>query len=88
MAIARSRITAQGQITVPAEVRRRLGVAPGAVLEWEEEKGRVFVRRSGRFTSEDIHRVLFPKGPPSRAMSVEEMDEGIRQHLRRKHARR
>ncbi len=88
MAIARSRITAQGQITVPAEVRRRLGVAPGAVLEWEEEKGRVFVRRSGRFTSEDIHRVLFPKGTPSQAVSVEEMDEGIRQHLRRKHARR
>lgn len=86
MAIARSRITAQGQITVPAEVRRRLGVAPGATLEWEEVRGRIFVRRSAQYTSQDIHRAVYAKGPPS-ARTVEEMDAGIRRHLRRKHAR-
>ena len=31
MTIARSKLTAQGQISVPAEVRRRLGVVPGSV---------------------------------------------------------
>lgn len=87
MAIAKSRITAQGQITVPAEVRRRLGVAPGAVLEWEEERGRIFVRRFGQFSSEDIHRMVYPNGPPP-AHTIEEMDEGIRAYMRRKHARR
>ena len=87
MALARSRITAQGQISVPAEVRRRLGVGPGSVLHWEEEDGRVFVRRAGKYTFEDIHKALFPSGPPRR-ISVEDMDEGIREYIRRKHARR
>ena len=51
MAIARSRITAQGQVSVPAEVRRKLGAGPGTVLEWDEEDGAIVVRRKGRFSS-------------------------------------
>jgi AbrB family looped-hinge helix DNA binding protein len=87
MALARSRLTAQGQISIPAEVRRRLGLTPGSVVEWDAEGDRVFVRRVGKFTSEDIHKVLFPNGPPPRR-SIEEMDEAIAEHLRRKYARR
>jgi AbrB family looped-hinge helix DNA binding protein len=37
MAIAHSRLTAQGQISVPAPVRRKLGVGPGSTLESLEE---------------------------------------------------
>ena len=37
MAIAHSKLTAQGQISVPAKVRRKLGVGPGSVLEWDED---------------------------------------------------
>ena len=87
MALARSKITAQGQISVPAAVRKRLGVGPGSVIEWEEEAGKVVVRRSGGYTFEDIHKMLFPDGPPPRK-SLEEMDEGIREYMRKKHARR
>ncbi|MFO0216018.1 MAG: AbrB/MazE/SpoVT family DNA-binding domain-containing protein, partial [Burkholderiales bacterium] len=29
MAIAQSKITTQGQISIPAEVRKKLGVGPG-----------------------------------------------------------
>ena len=82
-----SKVTAQGQISVPAEIRRKLGIGPGSVLEWEEEGERVFVRKAGRYTSEDIHRAVFPEGPP-KAQTVEEMDEGIREYMRKKHARR
>lgn len=66
MAIARSKLTAQAQISVPAEVRRRLGVGPGAVLEWSDSESgeHVVVRRVGHHTSEDIHRVLFPDHAP------------------------
>jgi AbrB family looped-hinge helix DNA binding protein len=35
--IAQSKITAQGQISVPADVRRKLGLGPGSILEWQEE---------------------------------------------------
>ena len=64
MAIARSKLTSQGQISVPAEVRRKLGVGPGSVLEWDEQGDSIVVRRVGRYTSEDVHRALFPEGPP------------------------
>ena len=87
MALARSRLTAQGQISVPAEVRRKLGLGPGSVLEWDEEDGKVVVRRVGRYTSEEMHKALFPNGPPA-PRTVEEMDEGIREYMRKKHARR
>ena len=33
MPIARSKPTAQGQISVPAEIRKKLGAGPGSVLE-------------------------------------------------------
>jgi antitoxin PrlF len=87
MALARSRLTAQGQISVPAEIRRRLGVGPGSVLEWNEEGEKIVVRRAGKYTSEEIHKVLFPNGPPPRR-SLAELKEGIREYIRRRHARR
>jgi antitoxin PrlF len=87
MAIAQSRLTAQGQISVPAEVRRKLGIGPGSVIEWEEDGDKLVVRRAARHTMEDVHRALFPKGPPVRKTDAE-IDQGIRAHLRKKHARR
>ncbi len=65
MALARSKVTAQGQISVPAEVRRRLGIGPGSVLEWNEEGEKIVVRRSARYTWEDVHRALSQTAPRS-----------------------
>jgi len=81
-----SKLTAQGQISVPVEIRRKLGVGPGSVLEWEEEEDRVVVRRAGRYSSEDIHRAVFVT--PPKARSADELKHGIAEHLRKKHARR
>ena len=86
MAIARSKITSQGQISVPVDVRRKLGVGPGSVLEWEEEGDKIVVHRAGGFTSEDIHRMLF-KGKTPKRVGIEEMDEGIRRYIRKRYAR-
>ena len=86
MAIAHSKVTAQGQISVPAEVRRKLGIGPGSVLQWDEQGELVVVRRAGRYTSEDVHRALFPKRPPE-VRTVEEMKAGVRQYLKKRHAR-
>jgi AbrB family looped-hinge helix DNA binding protein len=86
MTIAKSKLTAQGQISVPAEVRQRLGVGPGSVLEWDEQGDQVIVRRAGRYSSEEVHSALFPEGhslpPPVDAK------EAIRKYIRRTHARR
>lgn len=85
MAIALSKITAQGQISVPADVRRRLGIGPGSVLEWETEGDRVVVRRAVRFSSEEIHRALFG-AHKLKAKSVDELKEGIRSYVRKRYA--
>jgi AbrB family looped-hinge helix DNA binding protein len=86
MALARSRLTAQGQISVPAKVRQRLGVGPGSVLEWDENGDNVVIRKAGRYTSEDIHRAVFARRPKTR--TVAEMKQGVRRHIKRRHARR
>ena len=87
MALAHSRLTAQGQISVPVGVRRKLGIGPGSILEWDEDGGKIVVRRLARFTSQDIHSALFPKEAP-KSRTVEDMKEGIRRHVRERHARR
>jgi len=85
--IAHSKLTAQGQVSVPAAVRRRLGVGPGAVLEWDDTGGAIVVRRAGRYSSDDVHRALFPKRAPN-PKTLEQLKEGIRRHARKRHARR
>jgi AbrB family looped-hinge helix DNA binding protein len=87
MTMARSKVTAQGQISVPLEVRRRLGVGPGSVLEWHEEGRKIVVRRSGRYNWQDVHRALFPDGPP-KPRTLAELKRAIRQYVVERHARR
>lgn len=84
--MSRSKVTAQGQISVPAEVRRKLGIGPGSVLEWEEDDGQIVVRRAGRFSSEDIHRAVFGERTP-KARTLDELKEGIRLYARKRYAR-
>jgi AbrB family looped-hinge helix DNA binding protein len=87
MALAHSKVTSQGQISVPAGVRRKLGIGPGSILEWDQEGDKIVVRRSARFTSEDVHRALFPKKAPT-PRTVDEMKEGIKRRVRERYARR
>ena len=86
MAIAKSKLTAQGQISVPAEVRKRLGLGPGSMLEWHDEHGTVVVRRAGTFSSSEIHEALFPDG--LKTQDAPDVKSGIRKYIRRRHARR
>jgi AbrB family looped-hinge helix DNA binding protein len=86
MALPQSKVTAQGQISVPAEIRRKLGIGPGSVLEWDQEGEQVVVRKAGRYSSEDIHRAVFTERPGRR--TLEDLKEAVRRNMRDKHARR
>jgi antitoxin PrlF len=86
MALAHSKLTAQGQISVPAAIRKKLGVGPGSVLEWDDDGEQVVVRRVGRFSSEDVHRSLFAAPPKPR--TLEELKEGVRRHVKGRRAGR
>jgi antitoxin PrlF len=85
MAIAQSKLTTQGQISVPAEIRRKLGLRPGSVMEWDESGGEVVVRRAGQYTSAQVHEALF--GANQAPKSKVGVKEGIRKHIRQRHER-
>jgi antitoxin PrlF len=86
MAIAHSKLTAQGQISVPAKVRQKLGLGPGSVLEWDDDGDKVVVRRAGRYTSEEVHRAVFLTAPKPRTLT--ELKDGVRRHIAKRHASR
>ena len=68
------------------EVRRKLGIGPGSVLEWEEEGDAIVVRKVGRYTSEDIHRAIFGRRIPD-SKKIKEFDKGVRRYMKGKRAR-
>lgn len=86
MTTTESRITAKGQISIPASVRRKLGLAPGSRIEWVERDGEYVVRRASRYSSQDVHDAVFQ--PPPTPATVEDMEDAIRRRIREKHARR
>ena len=86
MTVAESKLTSQGQISVPASIRKKLGLAPGSVIEWiENEAGEITVKRSSKYSSEDIHKAVF-KSPPE-VVSVEKMNEVVKSRLAAKYAK-
>jgi AbrB family looped-hinge helix DNA binding protein len=85
MALAHSKVTAQGQVSIPKQVRQRLAVGPGTVLEWAERGDEIVVRRATRFSSQDVHQAIFAK-PPTRR-TIEELKAGISKHVTARHAR-
>ena len=81
-----SKITSQGQVSIPAPIRQKLGLAPGSKMQWCVQGEEVLVRRATTHTSREIHDALFAARPEPH--TVEEMKDGISRHLREKHARR
>jgi AbrB family looped-hinge helix DNA binding protein len=85
MTQASSKLTAQGQVSVPAEVRRKLGLGPGSTLEWKVEGDRAVVRRAGKYSSEDVHAALFRKRHVA-PKTLAELREGVRSAVKKRHA--
>ena len=42
----KARVTERGQVTIPKPLRERLGLKPGTVLEFSEERGRLIALKS------------------------------------------
>ena len=65
------RITARGQITIPAELRKRLGIKAGTVFNWIEEKGRLVLIP---VTARGIKEIMgFLKPKPGETSAFEEL---------------
>ena len=68
-----STLTARGQTTIPAEIRKKLALKPGDRILYLEEEGRVRIIAADKRTR-DLHGLL-PK--PDKPVSLEEMEEAI-----------
>ena len=70
-----STITAKGQITIPAEVRRALGVDVGDRVSFEETEPGKFVLAPVARKSVDILKGMF--GKSKQTISIQKMNEVI-----------
>lgn len=79
-------LTTKGQVTIPKRVRDHLKLETGARLDFViEDDGTVMLRPVTRHVRELaglLHR------PGRRPVSVDEMNEGIRTHLRKRYGRK
>jgi antitoxin PrlF len=41
-------VSEKGQVTIPKALRTKLGIGPGAVLEFEEDRGRLIGRKASQ----------------------------------------
>lgn len=84
--LAQSKVTAQGQISVPKEVRARLGIIPGSILEWNEEGGKITVRRKSPSSFAEMRKRLWGNKKPKR-QTLAQLKEGIGEYIDEQHAR-
>ncbi len=85
-----TKLTSQGQVSVPAPVRNYLHLIPGSVLVWTLEGDRIVVERAKRHSTVEVHQALFSEGPQvaDEAKTLGELKQGIRKHIQRRHAGR
>ena len=69
-------LTSKGQLTLPKAIRDLLGVGPGdRVVFWEADDGKVIVEPQ----TVDIRSLRGSLKPKRKGISVEDMNEAIRQ---------
>lgn len=67
----KSRVTERGQVTIPKELRERLGIRPGQVLDFEERGGKITLsKRMSRSPVDELYGIL-----PSERSTDELMEE-------------
>ena len=76
-------LTSKGQLTLPKEIRDRLGLDAGAILDFQIQPDNTITARRVLPDALRIRGLL--KSPRSTPLSVEQMDEAVSKHLRDKH---
>ena len=77
-------LTTKGQITLPKEIRDRLGLDAGSILDFQVLPDNTITARPVKPDARSIRGLL--KSPHAGPLTVAQMDEGIAQHLRERHA--
>ena len=77
-------LTSKGQITLPKEIRDRLGLTAGSMLDFEVLPDNSISARAVKPDARRIRGIL--KSPHAKAPTIEQMDAAVARHLRDKHA--
>lgn len=67
-----SRVTSKGQVTIPVEVRRAIGIRPGDAVDFVREGERFVVRRIADPATEELAREMGYDSAEALAAAVEE----------------
>lgn len=76
-------MTSKGQITLPKEIRDRLGLDAGSTLDFQVQADNSITVRAVKANALSVRGLL--KSPHAKALSVEEMDAGLARQLTAKH---
>jgi antitoxin PrlF len=77
-------LTSKGQITLPKEIRDRLGLDAGSILDFQLLEDNTITARPVQPDARRIRGLL--KSPHAASLTVAQMDEAVSKHLRDKHA--
>ncbi len=75
-------VTSKGQVTLPSELRERLGIQKGSRIRFSIPTSGPIQMEPVRYTIEDLWRMADAGPKPTRVMSLEEMNAA---KARRKH---
>ena len=76
-------LTSKGQITLPKEIRERLGLDAGSMLDFQILENNTITARPVKPDARRIRGLL--TSPHATPLTVEEMDEAVTKQLRAKH---
>jgi antitoxin PrlF len=77
--VPKTTLTSKGQVTIPKEIRQRLGLRQGDQLIFRfDEAGRLTVETASRNLLGDLPGLLHHRAG-QRAPTIEEMDEAVRE---------
>ena len=77
-------LTSKGQITLPKEIRDRLSLDAGAILDFQIQADNTITARQVTPDARRIRGLL--KSPHAAPLTVKQMDEAVSRHLQDKHA--
>ncbi len=77
-------LTSKGQLTLPKEIRDRLNLDAGAILDFQIQADNTITARHVQPDARRIRGLL--KSPDAAPLTIGEMDEAVARQLRAKHA--
>lgn len=81
-----AKITSKGQVTIPGDIRKKLGLKTGDYLEFRLESDNKITVMPAKRNVDEVYGILYRKD--QEAFTPEEMDEGVAEYFEKKYKAR